>query len=337
MMKNDFAYYLSRFLINYLPHERGYDEDTIDSYRYTFIILLRYLESTGLKAEKIKISDLTRNRIEAFLDYIENNRKNTVSTRNCRLAAIHTFFRYLQYEYPDYMDEYRKILDIPFKKAEKPNVSYLTVEEMTKLIEQIDVNTIHGYRDYMLILTLYETAVRVSELINIKIIDIRMSKPYVLKIIGKGNKPNSIPLSNIYIERLNKYLIMTGLDKQPKTSLLFTNASKNKLTRQGVNYIIEKYLKKAKEKYPDLYPKKVTAHIIRHTKAMHLLGDDVLLIYIRDILGHSSITTTEIYARTDSAKLRESLEKAYKDLSGDKEEPKWQNESILNWLNNFTK
>lgn len=333
-MINDFSNYLRKFLTEYLPREKGFDTNTIDSYRYSFILLLEYFKTLGLKAEKITISDLTKNRIEEYLDYLETSRKNTPATRNSRLAALHSFFRYLQYEYPDYIDEYIKILNIPFKKAKTKQMSYLTVEEMKKLIEVIDISDEYNYRDYMIILLMYESAIRVSELIKVKIIDFKLSKPYSLKIIGKGNKQRYVPLSEIFIEKLNKYLNSSINEHKLKSDYLFLNHSKQKLTRAGINHIINKYVSRAKQKYPSLFTEKVSPHTLRHTKAMHLLQDDVNLVHIRDILGHSSIQTTEVYARADSARLRQAIEKSYKELSKETD-CDWQNKSVLEWLKSF--
>ena len=108
-MISDFSFYLRKFLTEYLPREKGFNKNTIDSYRYTFILLLEYLNSIGIKAEKLTVSDLKMDVIIKFLNYLEEERKNTAVSRNNRLAAIHTFFRYLEYEYPDYIDEYIKI------------------------------------------------------------------------------------------------------------------------------------------------------------------------------------------------------------------------------------
>ena len=206
-MNNDFSYYLRKFLSEYLPREKGFNSNTIDSYRYSFILLLNYLKDVGIKAEKVKIIDLTKDRIVDFLNYLENNRNNSISTRNSRLAAIHSFFKYLQYEYPDYIDEYIKILNVPFKKTKTKQMSYLTVEEMAKLIGVIDKSSEYGYRDYMIILLMYESAIRVSELINVRLIDFRFSKPYSIKIVGKGNKQRYVPLSEQFIEKVQEYVL----------------------------------------------------------------------------------------------------------------------------------
>lgn len=334
IMKNDFSYYLQKYFTEYLPREKGFNTNTIDTYRYTFILLLEYIKDLGIKAENLTIGDITKEKIECFLNYLEDTRGNSTVTRNSRLAAIHSFFNYLQYEYPDYIDEYINILNIPFKKAKTRQMSYLTVEEMTLLLKAIDTSTDSGYRDYMIILFMYETAARVSELINIKNIDFRFSKPYSVKITGKGNKQRYVPVSKKFMEKVKEFIDLPMNLKRLETEYLFFNHSGEKFTRAGIGYIINKYVAKARASNPNFFKEKVTPHTLRHTKAMHLLQDDVNLIYIRDILGHSSIQTTEVYARVDSARLREAVERAYRDLSVETQY-KWQNESVLEWLKQF--
>ena len=335
MKHNDFSFYIRKYLTHYLPIEKNYNSNTIGTYRTAFILLLEYLETQSLKAEYIELKDITRNRIVGFLDWLEDEKGNSISTRNNRLAAIHSFFRYLQYEYPDYMDEYRNIIAVPFKKTRNQEMSYLTVEEMRLLMEQIDTTTQKGYRDYVLIYTMYESGARVSEVCNIKISDIRFSKPHSLQVLGKGNKSRTIPVSENLISKIQKYVEMNNLTKVPKDTLLFTNSQHQKLCRHGISYILSKYVEKARAKRSDLYTKAVTPHTLRHSRAMHLLQDDVNLVYIRDILGHSSVVTTERYARADSAKKREALEKSYKTFGTDNFQ-EWKNESVLKWLKSFS-
>ncbi len=333
-MTNDFSYYLRKYLTEYLPREKGFNTNTIDTYRYTFILLLEYLKTIGIKAEKLTVGDITKEIIVQFLSYLEDNRNNSAVTINSRLAALHSFFRYLQYEYPDYSDEYIKILTIPFKKIKRKQRGYLTIEEMTLLLKEIDISNNDGQRDYMMILLMYETAVRVSELINVRFVDFRLSKPYSLQVLGKGNKQRYIPVSDAFILKLKEYIHHPMNQKKIETDYLFYNHSHQQLTRTGVGYILNKYVEKAKNNNPHLFKTKISPHTLRHTKAMHLLQDDVNLIYIRDILGHESIQTTEIYARTDSARMRQAIEKSYKSLSSESESI-WQNDSILDWLKQF--
>ena len=334
MKNNDFSFYIRKYLTHYLPIEKNFNSNTIDTYRTAFILMLEYLEEKGMKAENIEIKDITRAQVIGFMDWLESERDNSVSTRNNRLAAIHSFFRYLQYEYPDYMDEYRRIIAIPFKKAKNKEMAYLTVEEMKILLEQVDTTTVAGYRDYLLLFTMYETGARVSEICNIRIGDFRMSKPYSVKILGKGNKERTIPVSELLVSKIRKYLEMNGMEEALRDTLLFSNRKKEAYCRHGIAFILKKYISKAREIRPDLFAKDISPHTLRHTRAMHLLSDDVNLVYIRDILGHSSIVTTERYARADSAKKRKALEQSYKTFGNDNYQ-EWKNESVLQWLKKF--
>lgn len=332
---NDFDYLMRKYLTHYLPIEMNFNTNTIDTYRYAFILLLEYFVTIGIKAERITVGDLTRERIMSYLDWLEKERNSSITTRNNRLAAIHSFVRYLQYEHPDYMDEYRKILAIPFKKFVNKEMSYLTVEETKVLFQQFDMTSEKGIRNYTLIYTMYETAARVSEVASMKIGDIRTSKPYVVKVLGKGSKERSIPVTQTFIDIINRYKKVMNLENAALDHPLFFNSRGTALTRQGIAIILNVYVSKARTARPDLFSKVITPHSMRHTRAMHLLGDDVNLVYIRDILGHQSVTTTERYARVDSKKKREALEKAYRNFSNPTQTEEWKNTSVLEWLKSF--
>ena len=328
-MKNDFSYYLQKFLTVYLPKERGSSSNTIDTYRYTFILFLDFLKTKNIKAYKLTISDINRSLVNEFLSWLETSRKNSIQTRNARLATIQSFMRFLQYEYPDYLNQYKEILNIPIKEHIKTSIGYLMVEEVKGIINTTSKETSKGYRDYLMIYLLYETGVRVSELINIKVYDFHYSKPYYLKVVGKGNKERTIPLVEESINVVNEYINNSELRFKAFDHLLFYNSRKTRLTRQGVTSIIKKYIDKA-----GITRITVTPHIFRHSKAMHLLQSDVNLVYIRDFLGHTSIQTTEVYARADSDKKRKAIEGAYKNIYP-KEKPEWENNDILSWLKSF--
>ena len=176
MKSTDFATLLSGYFTRYLPNERGSSPQTIDSYRNAFILYLEYMESIwGIKPENLSVKDYTRESILGFLKWLEEERGNSVTTRNYRLAAMKGFVHYLKYEFPDYMEEYQRILGIPLKKTEQKEISYMKTEGVELLVGQIDVNSTNGLRDYVMILILYTTGVRVSELINIKVKDISLT------------------------------------------------------------------------------------------------------------------------------------------------------------------
>lgn len=335
----DFATYLSKYLAHYLPNERGSSPQTVDSYRNAFILYLEFMENEyEIRPERIQIKDYTKKSIVDFLNWLEKNRENCASTRNSRLAAMKGFVHYLKYEFPDYMEEYQKILSIPLKKAEQKEISYMKTPGVELLVKQIDINTTSGLRDYVMIMILYMTGIRVSELINIRVKDLSLTEPYTILIHGKGNKGRYVPLMKSAIPHLQKYLTLMKYDNESRfNEFLFKNHMKKQFTRQGVNYLLKKYGDMARAVDRALIPDDLTAHKMRHTTAMELVSSGVDLVYIRDLLGHASVTTTEVYARTDAKLKRKAIEAASKEILPD-EEATWDNDSDLKkWLKSFGK
>ena len=339
MKTTDFAVHLSRYFTRYLPNENGSSPQTIDTYRNAFVLYLEYMESIcGIKPEKISVMDYTRESILGFLKWLEECRKNSPATRNYRLAAMKGFVHYLKYELPDYMEEYQRILGIPLKKTEQKEISYMKTEGVELLVGQIDMNATNGLRDYVMLLLLYTTGVRVSELINIKVKDISLTEPYTIRIHGKGNKGRYVPLMKTAVPHIQKYISCMKYDTEARfEEYLFKSHMNSQFTRQGVNYVLKKYGMKARQKEPTLIPDDLTAHKMRHTAAMELITSGVDLMYIRDLLGYSSVMTTEIHARTDAKLKRKAIEAASKEILP-KEEAKWESDTNLKeWLKSFNK
>ncbi len=337
MKPTDFSLYLSKFLTKYLPEERGASFNTISSYKQTFILLLSFIqEEKQINVEKLYIKNITRKLILEFLEWIQVNRKCSDTTRNIRLAAIHSFFRFLQYEYLDYLYEYQKIMSIKFKKGTKKTMNYLSIDGIKLLLQQPDITTRRGRRDLTLLALMYDTGARVQEILDLTPIMIQLSTPPTVKLIGKGNKMRIVPMLEAQTSYLNSYMKEFCLDV-PYANMypLFFNSRKEKLTRAGIRHIIQKYAKMARLQNEILIPSRISSHSFRHSKAMHLLQAGVNLVYIRDILGHVSIQSTEIYARADSKQKREAIEKAYVNINP-QEKPIWEgNMNILSWLKKF--
>jgi integrase/recombinase XerD len=195
MKPTDFSYYLTGFLSKFLPGEIGASKNTIASYRDTFILLLRFLkDEKKISVEQLTLNKITKSIVVDYLDWTEDKRKCSTSTRNVRLAALHSFFKYLQYENPDNLLEWQKILSIPVKKTEKKSVNYLTLDGIKLLLEMPNLNTEAGRRDLALITLMYDTGARVQEIIDLTPSMIRFDKPYTIKLIGKGNKARVVPL-----------------------------------------------------------------------------------------------------------------------------------------------
>ena len=333
MKPTDFAKYLTEFLSEYLPTQKNVSKNTIRSYRDTFKLLITYCqEIKGVSSERITLNVLSSEWVTGFLEWLEMNRKCSISTRNQRLAAIHSFFKYVQAEEPAGIFHFQKITAIPIKKAKKTVVEYLTPEAMKLLLEQPDRHTPKGRRDLTLISVLYDSGARVQELIDMKVCDVTLQVPAVLTLTGKGNKTRRVPIMKNTASLLQSYLLENKLDKPWRNeSPLFTNNQHHKLTRKGVTYIIAKYVESAR-KTSSLLPTKVNNHMLRHSKAMHLLQAGVNLIYIRDFLGHVDLKTTEIYARADTEMKRKAIENLYPDLI-DSDLPDWsKDQALLSWL-----
>ncbi|MEN6455289.1 MAG: tyrosine-type recombinase/integrase [Prolixibacteraceae bacterium] len=338
----DFAKYLTKFFTEYLVGERGASSHTIRSYSDTFTLVLTYMDKVRhIAADRLTLTHLYRESVLDFLDWLQKERKCANSTRNQRLAALHSFFTYMQYEDVKHLEQWQNILSIKVKRQERrSSVNYLTVEGIKFVLEQIPVNTKEGRRNLALLALLYDSGARVSELINLSPSSLNLNNPCYVTLWGKGNKKRIVPLQNEQVRLLMSYMKENHLDSPSYNQRpLFINNRGEKLTNSGVTYILNLYATNARVLKPDLIPEKISPHTLRASKAMHLLQSGVNLVYIRDILGHVSIQTTEIYARADSKQKREALEAAYISvIPSQSNEGAWEKDSKLKiWLKNFAK
>ena len=339
-MRNvDFPKALSDFLSVYLPSQRNFSKHTISSYCDTFRLLLNYATTErGLSAERLRIKQIDRDFVIAFLGWLETARSSSVSTLNQRLACIHTFFRYIQIAEPAMIYESQKVLSIPFRKKPEVSVIYLNAKDTKLLLTQPDRNTKRGRRDLTLLSLLYDTGARVQDIADLTVGSIRLEAPAQVTLVGKGTKARIVPLMKNTVELLKGYLAENKLNFPQKLQYpLFTNQRREKLTRAGIAYILRKYAiqaKKEENSFPN--PKTITPHVLRHSKAMHLLEAGVNIVYIRDILGHVDVSTTEVYARATMAMKQAALEKV--SHISTVEIPSWARDSaLLEWLDSFNK
>lgn len=341
MTTTDFAKHLTNFFSEYLVGERGASPNTIRAYSNTFTQLLNFMdEKEHIMADKLLLDHLTKKVVLRFLDWLQSNRKCGKSTRNQRLAALHSFFKYMQYEDVKRIVQWQDILSIKVKRQEKKSVNYLTIDGIKFLLEQIPTNNRMGRRNLALIALLYDSGARVQEIIDLSPSSLRLDKPYCVTLFGKGNKKRIVPLQDEQVALLQTYMKENGLDmvaynQQP----LFANNRGGRLTNSGVTYILNMYVTNARVLKPELIPDRISPHTLRHSKAMHLLQAGVNLVYIRDILGHVSIQTTELYARADSKQKREALEAAYINVIPNLgTEGLWEKDAKLKtWLKNLSK
>jgi integrase/recombinase XerD len=331
-MATDFALFLRRFLTVHLAGLRGCSANTVTSYRDTFKLLIVFFrDDRSIPPEKLTLERIDASAIAGFLDWLEDARHNSVSTRNQRLAAISSFYRWMQSEDPAQMACCQDILAIPAKKHSKPIVSHLSGEQTRRLLAQPDRSTRRGRRDATLLATLYDSAARVQELADLTVGDIRLEAPAMAVLTGKGNKTRHVPLGDNTAALLNAYLAEYSL-KRPghEDDAVFVNQQGGKLSRGGIAWIIRKY--QAMTGDPVLVNAKISPHILRHSRAMHLYDAGVPLPYIRDILGHVDLSTTEVYARASTEAKRRALEAAYVDIVSDDLSEWNQDPELLNWL-----
>ena len=338
MKTTKFAHYLNKFFTVHLPNTNGNTPMTLDSYRYAFMLFLAFMEEQKIPADRVEITDLTHQNVLEYLGWLQTKRGNSISTRNHRQSVINSFVRYLMYEFPDCLAEFQAILDIPIKKAPQKEISYLKTDGVKLLFDQVDLNSKNGYRDYAILTLLYTTGIRVSELINIRVKAVSLQPPPTLLVNGKGQKSRFVPLTKQAVDILNRYINDAGLTKHKHMQeWLFKNHMNEQFTRQGINYIIKKYADISRAIDSKIIPASFSPHKMRHTVAMELVDSGVDLIYIRDLLGHVSVKTTEIYAKADTAKKREAIEAASSEIVP-KEDAQWENDGTLkDWLKNFNR
>ena len=331
-MNNTFAYYVTNYFKEYLPKIRNYSNNTRISYKDTIIQLINYLEKNGI--DHSDINNISYQVINNFLLYLEQERNLSLSSINQRLACIHSLFKYIKKRELSYFDECSQILSIEYKKTPKPIVSYMIIDELKILLSIPNTKNNNQFRHLVLLTLLYETGAIVSTVINIKLKDININERYVI-LHGKGNKTITVPISKDVLNLINSYIERFNIVNGEK--YIFSSKYNEKMSRFGVLHIINTYVKKAKEKHPHYFIKKITPHTFRHSKAMHLLEAGVNLVYIRDILGHESVTTTEIYARTNPEIKRKAIEKNSKSIHVKTKYNDVEKDDLLNWLKNYVK
>lgn len=324
-MKNMYEL-LKDYILKYLPKERGYSKNTVLSYYTSIKQFIEYLKNElSMKQEDITVHDFGRTNISNYLLYLEEN-GNSVSTRNQRRASLISFVSYCAMIEPLYQNTLDDIRLVKPKKNVKHKLDFLTVEEYKDFISVIDLNSPNGLRHYTLINLMYDTAARVSEVINIRTEDLSYGSNNSIRIKGKGNKYRIVYITSHTVKLINDYLKKYRI----KDGYLFLNKQKKKMTRFGVEFLVGKYYKLACQKSPTLKSKNVTPHTFRHTKACHMLINGTALPVIQRFLGHSSVTTTEIYLDLTSDAVIKAVEKAAELIGEDDSfvEAKWKDDEI---------
>ena len=320
-MNKDFSYYLSKFLKDYLVIERNVSKNTIRSYTKTFQLLIDYLvNNKKITLNNITFNTITRNIIIDFLNHLEEN-SNTIRTRNQRLAAIKSFYQYcLSYETQNIYN-IKQVLSIKSKKYVKPIQDYLTEEELETLFNSINTSTSKGLRNLAILVLLYDTGARSSEIINLKAEDLRLEEKLVI-LTGKGSKQRVVPIMENTKEILLKYI-----NYQCHYSKYLFEKDNKKFNERFIRDIIKKYSSDT--------TKKVTPHTFRRSRAIHLLDKGVNIMYIKKLLDHESVITTEEYAKVLEKSKFEAIKKANPNIRVEHLEDWNDDQDLLNQLLNL--
>lgn len=311
------------FFREHLGRIRNASRHTVLAYGDALRLFFTFVaDARGADVADLRLDNLTVDQVLDFLDYLESNRRNAVATRNLRLTAIRTFFRYVVRHDPSRGAEYQRILSLPLKKAPSPVVTYLEPEEVRLLLRQPDRRTTSGMRDHALLLFLYNTGARIGEAITVRRDDLQLIRPFQVHLHGKGRKDRICPLWPDTAKALRR---IEDQWAPPPDGHMFRSARGKPLSRDGAAYILEKHIQLAARELPALKRKHVTPHVMRHSCAVALLQAGVDLTVIRDYLGHESIATTGRYTKTNLRMKRRVLEAFWRraGLTGTRD-PKWQ-------------
>lgn len=289
----DFAGLLEAFFTDRLICQRHVSPYTIKSYRDTFRLLLEFAQQRLKKSPStLEFKDLDAPFLGVFLDHLEKDRGNSVRSRNARLAAIHSFFRYIALHKPEYSALIQRVLAMPGKRYDSSIVEFLTRPEIEALLAVPDLSTWAGRRDRTLLLVAVQTGLRVSELIGLRCEDVVLSNGAHIRCRGKGRKERCVPLRKEVVATLRNWL--HERNGEP-IDVLFPNARGGSLSPDGVQYLLAKHVAVAQRRCPSLQKKRISPHVLRHSAAMDLLQHGVDHSVIALWLGHESPETTQIY------------------------------------------
>lgn len=329
-----FWYYVRSYLTVYLPRIRYLSPRTVDTYRQSIAIFCTFLkDENGIKFSAISFEHLVRDSVVKFIQWLQE-RSCCPSTCNLRLSSLKSFLKYCADEDMSLYSVYQEIKRIPMMKDPKTPVRYLSETALKTLLAQPDSKSTKGRRNGMLIVLLYDTGVRVRELVELKVTDLQMEtrNPFVI-VTGKGAKTRSVPLMEKTVSHLKEYLRRFHNNSVASNDApLFYSVRSGRphmLSTDAVSAMLKKYGDQARRECIEV-PNRVYPHLIRHTRAMHLYRSGIPLSYIAEFLGHASLNTTEIYASASVEMLREALQKTDPQLAAGL--PAWKNEETLKKL-----
>lgn len=322
---------LHGFLTDYLPRQRAMSPHTLHSYRDSLKLLLQFVAGKKRDPSQLNMQQLTYEQILAFLQHLEASRRNQVSTRNVRLSAIHSFFRYVGAQHPQFLAQAQRILNIPFKRTALREIEHLEFDEIQSILRGVDRSMRDGRRDHLLLSFMFNTGARVSEVVGLTACDLFLDLPASVCLRGKGRKERSCPLWPETARALRSHLEECQIALHEK-QCVFRNHRGQPLTRFGVRLILKKHVHSTAKRVPSLKRKRLHPHSMRHSTAVHLLRSGVDLSTIANWLGHVSVNTTGRYLSLDLETKREALNKTKPIVSNEKH-PAWRSDAdLIKWL-----
>lgn len=298
--------HVESYFSDYLARQRGASVHTVRAYRDALALLLKFVAKRrccGMAS--LQLMDLDAEAVMLFLDHIETDRSNSAATRNCRRAAIRSFFKHLLCNDLAHSQQYIRVLAIPAKKARQRPATYLEPEDARLIVGTPDKRTPDGWRDYTLLLFLYNCGARVSEAAGLRWDDLQLTAPRQVRLRGKGRKERLLPLWRETANALHRWREMAPAGS---SQCVFVNRNGQPLTRDGIAYVLRKHAAAAAKVKPNLQHKRITPHVLRHSCAVALLQSGTDVTVIRDYLGHASVATTGRYITTNLKMKREAMQ-----------------------------
>ena len=328
-----FASLLHSFFHLWLVEQRNASARTIYSYRDAWRLFLRFeAERRKRRVSNLRLEDLTAVEILAFLHHLELERHSTIITRNCRLAALRSFFSFVADQEPLAAQQCGEILRIPFKRTQRRATTYLEPAEVCSILSQPDRSKLEGQRDHALLSFLYNTGARIQEALDVCPQHLHLLSAAHVRLLGKGRKERICPL---WPETAQLLLALMKRNGQNPDKPIFKNRYGAPLTASGFRFRLRNYVRAAAASKPTLSQKRITPHVFRHTTAVHLIAAGVDVTVIRSWLGHAHLDTTSHYAQANLETKRKALEQADPSLRNSKP-PRWKRDTdLMAWLDSL--
>ena len=333
MKSHSFASLLHAFFHEWMGKQRNLSRHTVCSYRDSWKLFLRFASARKRrKVAELSLNDLQADEVLAFLDHMEKDRNVSIGTRNCRLAAIHSFFTFVSAREPLAIAQCNEIARIPVKKMPRSAMCYLDAEEIAAILRQPNRSGLEGQRDHALLAFLYNTGARIQEALDVCPRAIRFESPAQIELLGKGRKSRICPLWPETVD-----LLKALLKRQPRADdePIFVNRYGQPLGAAGVRFKLSQYVQAASQHMPSLAKKRVTPHTWRHSVGVQLVAAGVDVTVIRNWLGHARLDTTNHYARANLETKRKALEQVDSSTKPGKP-PRWRRDpDLLTWLDSL--